>query len=137
MAAESTHPIILFDGVCNLCSRAVRIVLKRDRRREFRFAAMQSEAGRKLLAKAGLPEGGVDYLVLVEGGRSYTKSDAVIRIAARLTPLWRCWALVARLVPRFLRDLKYDLIARCRYRIFGRSSACMLPPPDAADRFLS
>ena len=61
----------------------------------------------------------------------------MIRIASRLTPLWRCWALVARLVPRFLRNLKYDLIARWRYRVFGKRDACMLPPPDAADRFLS
>jgi len=136
MLTDAAHPIILFDGVCNLCSRAVRFVLKRDCPKAFRFAAMQSEAGRKFLGQFGLPEGGVDYLVLVERGRCYMKSDAVIRIAARLTPLWRCWALVARLVPRFLRDLKYDLIARWRYRIFGRRSTCLLPPPDAADRFL-
>ncbi len=136
MFADVAHPIILFDGVCNLCSRAVRIALKRDRAKRFRFAAMQSEAGRKLLGQFGLPEGGVDYLVLVERGRCTTKSDAVIRIAARLTPLWRCWAFVARLVPRFLRDLKYDLVARWRYHIFGKRAACMLPPPGAADRFL-
>jgi len=136
MATDPASPVILFDGVCNLCSRAVRIVLKRDRAERFRFAAMQSEAGGKLLAQFGLPEAGVEYIVLVEGGRCYTKSDAVIRIAARLTPLWRCWALIARFVPRFLRDFKYDMIARWRYRIFGRRAACMVPPPDAADRFL-
>jgi predicted DCC family thiol-disulfide oxidoreductase YuxK len=136
MVAGTASPIILFDGVCNLCNRAVRVVLKHDGAKAFRFAPMQSEAGRALLRECGLSERGVDYIVLVEGGGCYTKSDAVIRIAARLGPLWRCWALIARLVPRFLRDFKYDLIARWRYRLFGRRAACMVPPPDAADRFL-
>jgi len=137
MTDTATSPIVLFDGVCVLCSRAVRFVLKRDRRKGFRFAAMQSEAGQKLLEQHGLPREGVDYLVLVEGGRAYTKSDAVIRIATRLSPFWRCWARLARLVPGVLRDFKYDLIARWRYRLFGKRATCMLAPPDAADRFLS
>jgi predicted DCC family thiol-disulfide oxidoreductase YuxK len=136
MRADVSHPVILFDGACNLCSRAVQFVLKRDGPKEFRFAAMQSEAGRKFLGQFGLPEHGVEYIVLIEGGRCYTKSDAVIRIAARLTPLWRCWALVARLVPPLLRDIAYDLVARWRYRIFGKRSVCMTPPADAADRFV-
>jgi predicted DCC family thiol-disulfide oxidoreductase YuxK len=137
MAASCERPIILFDGVCNLCSRAVRFILRRDRAKVFRFAAMQSVAGRELLEAHGLPKGGVEYLVLVEGGRAHTKSDAVIRIASRLTWPWRCWAFFVRLVPRFLRDLKYDFIARVRYRIFGKRATCLLAPPGAADRFLS
>jgi len=136
MVTDTASPIILFDGMCNLCSRAVRVVLKRDRHKEFRFAAMQSAAGRELLKQHGLPERGVDYLVLVEGGRAYVKSDAVIRIASRLTGPWRCWAAVVRLVPRFLRDFKYDFIARFRYRLFGKRSSCLLAPPGAAERFL-
>ena len=122
--------------MCNLCSRAVRIVLERDKAKVFRFAAMQSAAGRELLKQHGLPERGVDYLVLVEGGWAHTKSDAVIRIASRLTGPWRCWAAVVRLVPRFLRDFKYDFIARFRYRLFGKRKACLLTSPDAAERFL-
>lgn len=136
MATGTTSPIIIFDGVCVLCSRAVRVVLRRDRGKEFRFAAMQTDAGRKLLEQHRLPREGVDYLVLVEDGRAYTKSDAVIRIAARLSPFWRCWARLARLVPRVVRDFKYDLIARWRYRLFGKRTTCMLAPPGAADRFL-
>ncbi|MBN1917941.1 MAG: thiol-disulfide oxidoreductase DCC family protein [Verrucomicrobia bacterium] len=136
MATSHEHPIILFDGLCNLCSRAVRFVLRRDRAKVFRFAAMQSSAGRELLKQHGLPEGGVEYLVLVEGGRAYTKSDAVIRIAARLTWPWRCWAALGRFVPRVMRDLKYDFVARVRYRVFGKRPSCLLAPPGAADRFL-
>jgi predicted DCC family thiol-disulfide oxidoreductase YuxK len=136
MSDKPTFPIVLFDGVCNLCNAAVRFIVKRDRRREFRFAAMQSDAGRGLLERFRLPAGGADYLVLVEGDACHTRSDAVIRIAARLTPTWRCWALVARLVPRALRDFKYDLIARLRYRLFGKRASCSVAPPALADRFL-
>ena len=84
--------------------------------------------------KANLEADG--HPVLVDGGRAYTKSDAVIRIASRLTGPWRCWAAVVRLVPRFLRDFKYDFIARFRYRLFGKRKACLLTSPDAAERFL-
>jgi predicted DCC family thiol-disulfide oxidoreductase YuxK len=136
MFENPTSPIVLFDGVCNLCNAAVRFLIKRDRRKEFRFAAMQSDAGERLLERFHLPAGGADYLVLVEGDACYTRSDAVIRIAARLTPIWRCWARLARLVPRVLRDFKYDLIARVRYRVFGRRARCAVPPRELADRFL-
>ncbi len=135
MAPKTTSPIVLFDGVCNLCTRAVAIIIKRDRPKQFRFASMQSAAGRALLDTFHLPADRPDYLVLIEGDRCCTRSDAVIRIAARLTPFWRCWAALARLIPRPLRDLKYDLIARTRYRLFGKRPACPFPTPDTADRF--
>jgi len=137
MATDREYPIILFDGMCNLCSRAVRVVLRRDRAKVFRFAAMQSAAGREMLREHGLSERGVEYLVLVEGGRAYVKSDAVIRIASRLTWPWRWWAAVARVVPRVVRDFKYDLIARVRYRLFGKRTTCLLTSPGAGERFLS
>lgn len=136
VASDTTSPIILFDGVCNLCNRAVAVIIKRDRPKKFRFAPMQSAPGRKLLEWFNLPTEGPEYLVLIERDRCYTKSDAVIRIAARLTPFWRCWAALARLIPRPLRDLKYDLIARTRYHIFGEGLSCPFPTPDTADRFL-
>jgi predicted DCC family thiol-disulfide oxidoreductase YuxK len=136
MSDKPTSPVVLFDGVCNLCNAAVRFIIRRDRRKEFRFAAMQSDAGRRLLERLRLPAGGADYLVLVEGDACHTRSDAVIRIAARLTPAWRGWARLARLVPRVLRDFKYDLIARLRYRLFGKRACCAVPPREIAGRFL-
>jgi predicted DCC family thiol-disulfide oxidoreductase YuxK len=136
VASGTTSPIVLFDGVCSLCNRAVAVIIKRDRRKKFRFASMQSAPGRALLEKFDLPAGRPDYLVLIEGDRCYTKSDAVIRIAARLTPFWRCWSALARFIPRPLRDFKYDLIARTRYHIFGKRPSCPFPTPDTADRFL-
>ena len=136
MTENSISPIILFDGVCNLCCWWVGTIIKQDRVQRFRFASMQSAAGRTLLEELGLPASGPDYVVLVEGGRSFTKSEAVIRIAWRLSAFWRCWARVARLVPRRLRDFKYDFIARHRHRLFGTRASCVVPSPELADRFL-
>ena len=136
MVSDTTAPIVLFDGVCSLCNRAVAVIIKRDRAKKFRFASMQSAAGERLLERFNLPAGRPDYLVLIERGGCYTKSDAVIRIAARLTPFWRCWSALARFIPRPLRDFKYDLIARTRYHLFGKRPSCPFPTPDTADRFL-
>ena len=136
MTDTHTSPIILFDGVCNLCCWWVGTIIKGDRAKRFRFASMQSAAGRTLLEELGLPASGPGYVVLVEGGRCFTKSEAVIRIAGRLSPFWRCWARVAQLVPRRLRDFKYDFIARHRHRLFGTRPSCVAPAPEVAGRFL-
>lgn len=136
MTGNPTSPIVLFDGVCNLCNGAVRFIVKRNRHKGFRFAAMQSDAGRKLLERFNLPAGGADCLVLIEEDACYTKSDALIRIAARLTPFRRCWAPAARLVPRAARDFFYGIVARSRYRLFGKRDRCPLPGPAVRQRFL-
>jgi predicted DCC family thiol-disulfide oxidoreductase YuxK len=128
------HGIVLFDGVCHFCSGAVAFILKRDRRGYFRFAALQSEAGRRLLADGPAPAN-ADSLVLIENGRYYTQSDAVLRIARRLHGLWKLTA-VGFAVPRPLRDALYRYVARRRYRWFGRREACMLPTAEQRERFL-
>ena len=133
---ESNGPVILFDGVCNLCNRAVVFVLRRDRGGVFRFASLQSAAGRALLEGAGLAPGSLETMVVVVGGRAYVRSDAAIEIARRLPGGWRLVAALARLVPRPLRDAAYDLVARNRYRLFGRRESCMLPEPGVAERFM-
>ena len=131
-----TSSIILFDGVCNLCNRSVQFILRRDPRGRFRFAAIQSEAGQRILRERGLPAEGVGSIVLLEGGVLYTKSTAGLRIARGLTPPWPLLSLFL-IVPRFLRDPVYRLIARNRYRFFGKQEACMLPTPDTRARFLT
>ena len=132
-------PIVLFDGVCNLCAGAVRFIIPRDRRGRFRFAALQSEAGRRILAGIGVeaPEPGETprSLVLVANGRAYLRSAAALRIAARLDRGWRL-ASVFLVVPGPLRDLVYRFVARNRYRWFGRETACDLPRAEEAWRFL-
>ncbi len=129
-------PIILFDGVCNLCEGYVQWVIRRDPAGIFRFAPIQSDVGASLLAQCELEGEALEGIVLVEDGRCYRKSDAVIRIASRLGFPYRLLA-PARVVPRPLRDLVYDAIADRRYAWFGKKDACMRPTPEIQDRFLA
>ena len=130
-------PVVLFDGVCNLCDAAVRFVIERDRSGRFRFAALQSEAGVRLLRERGLSagEGEPESLLLVEGSDVFSRSEAVLRIARRLDGAWPLLAVLF-LVPRFIRDDAYRLVARRRYRWFGRTAACRVPDPGLRARFL-
>jgi len=127
--------IVLFDGHCNLCAWSVRFVIERDPARRFRFAALHSPAGRELLAEHGLLEDAPDSIVLIEDGRVYTRSSAALRIARHLRGAWRLLG-VFRIVPRVLRDPLYRVVARFRYRWFGRSEACLAPTPANRERFL-
>lgn len=130
----SNSPIILFDGACSLCSGSVTFILRRDRRRRFRFAALQSPAARRLLGDRHpieLP----DSLILLQGGRLFTRSAAALRIARQLRFPWPCFAALW-LVPRPLRDWAYDVLARRRHRWFGRRDACLLPDPRWQELFL-
>jgi len=129
------HPVLLFDGVCNLCTTSVQWLIERDDERQFRFASLQSDAGQALLADLGLPTEDFDSVVLVEGDEYYTKSTAALRVAKRLgLPYAALYPAVA--VPHFVRDRVYDLVAEHRYRVFGEHDACMVPSPDVRDRFL-
>ncbi len=125
--------LLLFDGVCNLCNASVRFVIRHDRRQLFRFASLQSDYGRRVLGMQGKDPG--DSVVYFEGGQMYTQSTAVLRIARRLRfPLNILYGLL--LVPPFVRNPIYRLIARKRYRWFGRRDQCMVPDPSIAKRFL-
>jgi predicted DCC family thiol-disulfide oxidoreductase YuxK len=135
VAPAQEPPIILYDGVCVLCSRVVRFVVRHDRAALFRFASMQSEPGRRLLARHGLPLDSWDSFVLVEDGAAYLKSTAFLRVVTRLSGPWPALA-VGRFLPERLRDQAYDLVARNRYRLFGRRDSCMVPTPEVRSRFL-
>jgi predicted DCC family thiol-disulfide oxidoreductase YuxK len=135
-----THqpPIILFDGVCNLCNSAVQRVIERDTDRRFRFASLQSDAARRELERVlsrdeieALP----DSIVLLDADGVHTRSAAALRIARGLGRRF-LWLRLGFALPRPIRDAIYDLIARNRYRWFGRRDSCMTPTPDLAARFL-
>jgi predicted DCC family thiol-disulfide oxidoreductase YuxK len=135
MVMNMKNPIILFDGVCNLCNGSVNVILKRDKAGVFRFAALQSDAGREQLKRFNLDKRPMTSVVLVEEGRHFEKSAAALRILKRLG--WPFKALYPlMLLPRPVRDLGYDLIAGNRYRIFGKRDACMMPTPEIRSRFL-
>jgi predicted DCC family thiol-disulfide oxidoreductase YuxK len=127
--------VVLFDGECNLCSGAVQFVLRRDRRARFRFASLQSAAGRAALAAAGAPAPLPDSMVLIEEGQIHLKSTAALRIARGLRFPWPALAVLL-LVPRRVRDVVYDQVARRRYRWFGRRQECLVPTAALRARFL-
>jgi len=133
-SADTDSPVLLFDGVCNLCNGAVQFVIPRDPAGRIRFAPLQSPAGQTLLARHDLPDD-LDSVVLLEGDRVDTKSAAAIRVAELLGWPYRA-AVVARLLPRGLRDAAYDVVAANRYDWFGRKEQCMVPSEDVSDRFL-
>jgi predicted DCC family thiol-disulfide oxidoreductase YuxK len=129
------HPIILFDGICNFCSGIVLFTLKRDPEGIFRYAPLQSEAGQSLLRHFGLLTDDFNSLILVEGNKYYQKSTAVLRIAKRIRGLWPLLYLFVT-VPRPIRDFIYDLVAKNRYKWFGKKEECLIPTPDIKSRFL-
>ncbi len=134
--ASADGPLILFDGVCHLCQGFVQFILARDPKAQFRFASLQSPIARHLLAACGAEAQDLNSVVLMAEGRAYTKSDAALRIAARLSGPWPVLKAFL-LVPRPIRDWVYDRVAGNRYRWFGKSSACLIPTPELRHRFLS
>jgi predicted DCC family thiol-disulfide oxidoreductase YuxK len=133
----SQAPLLLFDGVCNLCNGFVTFVIDRDPTAIFRFASLQSEAGREaLLAHGGaVPSGDPETIILIEDGRIYERSTAVLRVARRLKGPFR-WLSLFMVVPRGLRDAAYGWIAGHRYAWFGRTESCRVPTPALRARFL-
>jgi|ERR1051326_2349917 predicted DCC family thiol-disulfide oxidoreductase YuxK len=127
--------VVLFDGICNFCDWSVDFVIDRDPAGYFRFAALQSNAARPLLARCGLPAEHLGNIVLFEDGVCYGRSTAALRIVRRLSAPWPLlYALI--IVPRPLRDALYDWFGRNRYRWFGKRDVCRAPSPETRERFL-
>ena len=138
---QPSNPIILYDGVCGLCSRFVQFVLKRDRKDQFRFAALQSNFGRNVLQRHGLNPDALDtvYLVLDHGQpseRLLSRNDAATAVLEQLGGFPRLLTKLLRLLPRRFRDWCYRLVARNRYWFFGRYDSCPLPDPKDRSKFL-
>lgn len=127
--------IILFDGVCNFCNYWVNFVLKRDHKNLFLFAPLQSKAGQELLTKFNLSTTDFDTFILINGDSFQTKSDAAISIASNLSG-WSKVLLIGKIIPRFLRNFIYDLIAKNRYKIFGKRESCRVPTSEEKEKFL-
>ncbi|MCB9946999.1 MAG: thiol-disulfide oxidoreductase DCC family protein [Rhodospirillaceae bacterium] len=130
------RPLIVFDGVCGLCSASARFVLRHDRRGVFRLSAAQSPLGRALYRHYGLDPDAMETVLVVAEGRAYAKTDAAVLVLTRLGLPWSA-AGAARLVPRALADRLYDRLARNRYRIAGRRDRCMVPPAEWRERFIA
>ncbi len=132
---ESNHPVILFDGVCNLCSSSVQLIIKHDRKKVFRYASLQSEYGKKTLEKYQLNTKNIDSIVVIDGASAQIKSSAVLSILKKLGGIYSA-LYVFIIIPKFLRDSLYDFVARNRYRWFGKQESCMLPTPERKKLFI-
>ncbi|RBL90753.1 thiol-disulfide oxidoreductase DCC family protein [Chitinophaga flava] len=127
--------IILFDGVCNFCNASINFVIRHDRQGRFRFAPLQSETAVALGTSLHFDTSRLETFVLVQNGKVYTKSTAALRVARQLPFPWRgMYAFI--IIPRFIRDAVYSLVARNRYRWFGKKDSCMIPTPEIRGRFL-
>lgn len=136
-----SHTVVFFDGVCGLCNRLVQFLLPRDRDGVLRFALLQGDLAKRALLKHGLDPSDLDSVVVVAnwslpGERAFTRSRAVLQALDALGEGWRVFARAARIFPLPLADAVYRLVARSRYRIFGRFDVCQVPRPEWRDRFL-
>lgn len=130
------HPVILFDGVCNLCNGSVQYVIKHDKQGLFRFASLQSDSGQELLQQYQLPQSDFTSFVLMEEGEIYTRSTAALRVARKLSGIVKLlYGFI--IVPAFIRDGVYNFIAKNRYKWFGKQESCMIPTPELKERFLN
>jgi predicted DCC family thiol-disulfide oxidoreductase YuxK len=127
--------IVLYDGVCHLCTGAVRFIIKRDPSGLFRFVSLQSETGKALLRQHHVSPTEVGSVMLIVNGNSHVRSDAVLLILRQLSGGWRLLSFL-RVVPRPLRDFFYRLVARFRYQFFGKRATCLVALPGSEDRFL-
>ena len=129
------HQLILFDGVCIFCNFWVDFVIKRDKKDIFRFAALQSETGEKYLKQSGLSVADFKTFVLIDGENYYTKSTAALKVIRELKS-WLKIFYPLIMLPQFFRDFFYDLIARNRYKIFGKRDVCRIPTAEEKKKFL-
>ncbi|MES2776114.1 MAG: thiol-disulfide oxidoreductase DCC family protein [Bacteroidota bacterium] len=133
---ENEQPVILFDGVCNLCSSAVQFIIKRDKKKLFRFASLQSDFGQKILSDNNLSPTDLSSFILLENGKIYTKSAGALRVVRKLNAAWPLlYGFI--IVPPFIRNAVYNWVAKNRYKWFGKQEACWLPTPDLKARFIN
>ena len=133
MNGEKT--ILLFDGICNLCSGTVQFTIKRDPKKRILFASLQEAPGQKILSQYGLQGENFKSIVLVEEGKVYTQSTAVLKLLKKLDGLWPL-LYVFIIVPPPIRNFFYDKVSQNRYRWFGKKDQCWLPTRDLQERFL-
>ncbi len=135
MMKGNEHALLLFDGVCNLCNTSVQFIIKRDKHDYFRFAPLSSKQGQAIIKQHPHLEN-VDSLILVEDGQVYTRSTAALRVAKRLKGLWPVFG-INLLLPEFIRNSVYDMVAANRYKMFGKQDSCMIPTPELRDKFIT
>ena len=128
--------IILFDGVCNLCDTSIQYVIKKDKKNTFRFVAIQSDLGQRIIKHIGINSLHIDSVILYEPGIAYYyKSSAIVEITKELSGFFS-WASVFRILPITVRDYIYDYVAKNRYKWYGKKDSCLMPSAELQDKFL-
>jgi len=135
MDTDKEYKIILFDDVCNLCNSSVNFVIKRDAKNLFKFAALQSDIGASLIEKYGIDSSKTDSIILIDKNKAYIKSTAALRVAKYLNKGYPL-LYVFMIVPKFIRNWVYDIVARNRYKWYGKKDSCMIPTPELKEKFL-
>jgi predicted DCC family thiol-disulfide oxidoreductase YuxK len=129
------NPLVLFDGVCNFCNYWVNFAIKRDRKNKLLFTPLQGETAKRVLPKYNLNPTSLSSVIFIDAGKAYTQSSAAIRICKHLGGRWKLfYGLI--IIPKFIRDFIYNIIARNRYKWFGKKESCMIPIPELRERFL-
>ncbi|MFN0050244.1 MAG: thiol-disulfide oxidoreductase DCC family protein [Cytophagales bacterium] len=128
--------VVLFDGVCNLCNSSVNFIIDHDPKMKYKFAALQSDIGREMMKKHSVDTQYFDSVILLENEKYYTKSTAALKIARHLSGAWPVFYYLFIIWPPFIRNAIYDMVAKNRYRIFGKTEACRMPTPELKERFL-
>lgn len=132
----TAKPIILFDGICNLCNGAVQFIIKHDPEKKFFFTSLQSVAGQQLLKQYNLPSENFNSFLLLQDDTIFSKSTAALKVASQLKSAWKLLYIFI-IVPKYIRDAVYSYIAANRYKWFGKKDNCMMPTPELQARFLS
>jgi predicted DCC family thiol-disulfide oxidoreductase YuxK len=135
LESTNTGSIILFDGICNFCNASVNKIIEHDKKNVFKFAAIQSDAGKIILTEFSIDTSKTDSILLIEKNTVFTKSTAVLKIAKQLSGLYKLsYAFI--IIPLFIRDTIYDFIAKNRYKWFGKKESCMIPTKEVSGKFL-
>lgn len=127
--------IIIFDGICNLCNTGVKFIIRRDTEEVFCFASMQSDISQKLIQKYLKSEFSFDTFLLIKNGICYERSDAMIEVFRDLPGFW-CLHKILALIPKQIRDYLYNIVAKHRYKVFGKQDQCMVPSQNISNRFI-
>ena len=136
IVSVADRPVLFFDGVCNLCNSSVQFIIRRDKKKVFLFASLQSDLGKEAMQNAQKQENSTpDSVILYYNGKYFVRSDAALHVFKLLGGIWSL-LFAGMVLPRFLRDGIYDFISRSRYKWFGKRNECMIPTPDLVDRFL-
>lgn len=128
-------PVILFDGICNYCNGVVNFIIRQDKKKVFLFATLQSNFGQNILKENNLPLDVFETFLLIDNGKLYKKSTAGLKLYNKLPWYWK-WTQIFWIVPKFFRDWVYNIIAKNRYKWFGKKEKCMVPTAELRARFL-